>query len=205
MEERALECGLQSNGQASSSFVLSIQGRANVLLLVLHAAMQVLKKISLKVHHDHPSVSGWSRFVEDLLQCCVIHCRIQRDTANKGKYPRLEMYAKMNLLDVYVKRMQWLGCHPFDPRNTLQKMNREVVVQNALATFKKTLQEVRENDQINLWHETLHETLHEAHHLEARMETARCIALGELNKPPFEEEAFKIFRTKPTKFRGADL
>ncbi|KFH68964.1 hypothetical protein MVEG_05766 [Podila verticillata NRRL 6337] len=163
--------------------------------------MQVLKKISLKVHHDHPSVSGWSRFVEDLLQCCVIHCRIQRDTANKGKYPRLEMYAKMNLLDVYVKRMQWLGCHPFDPRNTLQKMNREVVVQNALATFKKTLQEVRENDQINFWHETLHE----AHHLEARMETARCIALGELNKPPFEEEAFKIFRTKPTKFRGADL
>lgn len=107
--------------------------------------------ISLKVHHDHPSVSGWSRFVEDLLQCCVIHCCIQCKAASRGQYPWLKTYAKMNLLDIYLKCMQWLGHHPFDLHNILQKMNREAVVQIVLATFKRTLQEIQENDQINLW------------------------------------------------------
>ncbi|KAF9967370.1 hypothetical protein BGZ70_009832 [Mortierella alpina] len=193
MENLARECGLPPDGHAGSSFVRSIQGRCDVLLLVLHTAMQVLEKISIKVYHDHPSVSGWSRFVEDLLQCNDVHSRMLRDAAAKGKYYRLEMHAKMSLLDIYVKRMQWLGHRPFDRRHILRKLNREAAVQDTLVQFKMTLQEIQVGDQIDLWRECLPK----ARLLEARMVTARKTALGELKYNPASGEGkLEIMRFK---------
>ncbi|KAF9942868.1 hypothetical protein BGZ67_009962 [Mortierella alpina] len=197
MENCASECGLPPDGHAGSSFVQSIQGRCDVLLLVLHTAVQVFEKICLKVYHDHPSVSGWSRFVEDLLQCCVVHSRILRDAAANGKYYRLEMHAKMGLLDIYLKRMQWLGHRPFDRRNILRKLSREAAVHNTLVQFKRVLQDIQAGDQTDLWIECLPEI----GLLDAGMETACKVALGELKyKPTSEEVRSEIFRLKPIEF-----
>ncbi|KAF9275882.1 hypothetical protein BGZ68_010450 [Mortierella alpina] len=184
MEDCARECGLPPDGHAGSSFVRSIQGQCDVLLVVLHAAMQVLEKISLKVYPDHPSVSGWSRYVEDLLQCSVALIRILRNAAAKGKYYRLEMHARISLLDIYLKGMQWLGHRPFDHRNVLRRLHREAAVQDLLVLFKRTLQEMQDGDQTNLRNERIRRTLL----LEAGMETARKIALGELKYKPASEE-----------------
>ncbi|KAF9105258.1 hypothetical protein BGX27_009708 [Mortierella sp. AM989] len=196
MEEYARECGLPPDSQAGSSFVRSIQGQVNVLLLVLHVTMQVLEKISPKVYHDHPSLSGWSKFVEDLLQCCIAHSRTLCDAAIKGKYLRLEMYTKMNLLDVYLKRMQLLGHRPFDKNNTIQKQKRKDAVHDALTLFNKTFEEIGESDQIDLWMYSLPKT----NHLKSQMEIAHKIALGEIKKPPSKEAQLEIFRTKHTEF-----
>ncbi|KAG0028964.1 hypothetical protein BGZ82_008172 [Podila clonocystis] len=193
MEECARECGLPPDGQAGSSYVRSIQGQVNVLLLFLHAAMQVLEKICLKVYHDHPSAFGWSRFVEDLLQCCVNHSHILHDAAIKGKYLRLEMCTKMNLLDVYLKRMQWLGYCPFDKHNTLQNQKRKDAVYDTLTLFSRTLAEIRYIDQIDLRIKFLT-------HVKAQMETACKVALGELKKTPSKEAELEIFRTKQAEF-----
>ncbi|KAG9321050.1 hypothetical protein KVV02_000380 [Mortierella alpina] len=197
MECCASECGLPPDGHAGSSFVQSIQGRCDVLLLVLHTAMQVFEKICLKVYHDHPSVSGWSRFIEDLLQCCVVHSRILRDAAANGKYYRLEMHAKMSLLDIYLKRMQWLGHRPFDRRNILRKLSREAAVHNTLVQFQRVLQDIQAGDQIDLWIECLPEI----GLLDASMEMACKVALGELKyKPASEEVRSEIFRLKQIEF-----
>ncbi|KAF9998185.1 hypothetical protein BGZ79_008145 [Entomortierella chlamydospora] len=195
MEECARECGLPSDGQAGSSFVRSIQGRADVLLLILGVTICVFEEISLKVYHDHPSACGWYTFIEDLLQCCVDHSHILRDAAIKGKYIRLERYAKVSLLDVYLKRMQLLGHRPFDRYNTLQKKKRNDVVYDVVTLFDRTLAEIRDIDKINnLWMGSLPK----AHHLDAQMGTACKVALGELKKPPSGKEKPEILRNKQT-------
>ncbi|KAF9952377.1 hypothetical protein BGZ72_006327 [Mortierella alpina] len=193
MEECARECGLPPDGHAGPSFVQSIQGRTDVLLLVLQTAMQVFESICLKVYQDHPSVSGWSKFIEDLLQCSVVHSRILRDTVAKGKYHRLEIHAKMSLLNIYLKRMQWLGHRPFDKRNILRKLNRDAAVHDSLTPFKRILQEIQESSQNDLWKECLPK----ARRLEAWMETACKIALGELKyRPSSAEGEPEFFRPK---------
>ncbi|KAF9559903.1 hypothetical protein EC968_006426 [Mortierella alpina] len=183
MEERARECGLPPDGHAGSSFVRSIQGRCDVLLLVLHTAMKVFEKISLKVYHDHPSASGWSKYVEDLLLCSAVHNRMLRDAAVQGRYYWLEMHAKMSLLDIYLKRMQWLGHRPFDRRHILRKLNREAAVNDTLTQFKTIFQEIQDGDQTKLWKEHLPRT----RLLNTRMERACKIALGELKYIPAHE------------------
>ncbi|CAO3568932.1 unnamed protein product [Mortierella alpina] len=196
MEDRARECGLPPDGHAGSSYARSIQGRCDVLLLVLHTAMQIFGKISIKVYHDHPSVSGWSRFVDDLLQCNVVHSRMLRDAAVKGKYYRLEMHAKLSLLDIYLMRMQWLGHRPFDRRHPLRKLNREAAVQDILVLFKKNLQEIQDGDQIDIWKEWQPT----ARLLDARMATACKIALGELlYNPASDDGKLEITRFKQIK------
>ncbi|KAF9157254.1 hypothetical protein BGX20_004037, partial [Mortierella sp. AD010] len=175
MEECARECGLPPDGQAGSSFVRSIQGRVDVLLLILGVAICVFEEISLKVYHDHPSACGWYTFIEDLLQSCVDHSHILCDAAIKGKYVRLERYAKVSLLDVYLKHMQLLGHRPFDRYNTIQKKKRKDAVYDAVTLFNRTLGEVRDIDKINnLWVGSLPKL----HHLDAHMETASKVALG---------------------------
>ncbi|KAF9381053.1 hypothetical protein CPB97_007983 [Podila verticillata] len=197
MEECARECGLPPDGKAGSSYVRSIQGQFNVLLLVLHAAMHVLEKISLKVYHDHPSASGWYKFVEDLLQCCIVHSRILCDAAIKGKYLCLEINTKLNLLDVYLRHMQWLGYRPFDRYNALQKKKREHAVNDTLTLFNRTLEEIIYSPHIDSWTDFLPKTkLYKA----AQMESARKIALGELKRSPSEVTKLDIFRTKQTEF-----
>ncbi|KAF9210554.1 hypothetical protein BGZ59_009291 [Podila verticillata] len=202
MEECARKCGLPPDGKVGSSYVQSIQGQFNVLLLILDAAMQVLEKISLKVYHDHPSASGWYKFVEDLLQCCVVHSRILRDAAINGKYLRLEINTKLNLLDVYLRHMQWLGYRPFDRYNALQKQKREDAVNDALTLFNRTLEEIIYSPHIDPWMNFLPKTkLYKA----AQMESACKIALGELKKSPSEVAQLDIFRTKQTEFWRAGL
>ncbi|KAG0046738.1 hypothetical protein BGZ83_008088 [Gryganskiella cystojenkinii] len=200
MEECARECGLPLDGKAGSSYVQSIQGQFNVLLLVLHAAMQVLEKISLKVYHDHPSASGWYKFVEDLLQCCVDHSHILCDAARKGKYLRLEINTKLNVLDLYLRHMQLLGYHPFDRSNALQKQKREDIINDVLTLFNGTLEDIIYRPNMDPWTDFVPKT---KHYKAVQMESARKIALGEQRKSPSEVVELEIFRTKQTEFRRA--
>ncbi|KAF9184971.1 hypothetical protein BGZ51_003009 [Haplosporangium sp. Z 767] len=96
-----LECGLPSDGHGGSSYVDSLQERTNILLLVLSQAFIALDAVGVK--------SGWYWFVEDLIQCCYIHTSILLEAAKNGNYARSETYARLNRLDLIVKRVRWIG------------------------------------------------------------------------------------------------
>ncbi|KAG9063296.1 hypothetical protein KI688_004178 [Linnemannia hyalina] len=191
-DECCCECGLSPDHQAGSSFVQAIQGRSNVLLLILHAALQALEK-------GGGIGSGWYWFVEGLLLCCAVHAGIQRDAAIKGHYPRIEMCAKMNLLDVLYKRLKWIGRRPFDKRSPEQQQLRQKAVDEVLEQFMNTLKEIEDSDQIglrNMW-------LPKARELESSMVTAVKIALCQLDQPLTQAEKFEVFRAMQIELHGA--
>ncbi|KAF9139293.1 hypothetical protein BGX30_008146 [Mortierella sp. GBA39] len=191
-DECCRECGLSPDHQAGSSFVQAIQGRSNVLLLVLHAALQALEK-------GGGIGSGWYWFVEGLLLCCVVHAGIQRDAAIKGHYPRIEMCAKMNLLDVLYKRLKWIGRRPFDKSSPEQQQTRQKTVDEVLEQFMTTLKEIEDSDQVglrNMW-------LPKARELESSMVAAVKIALCQLDQPLTQAEKFEVFRAMQIELHGA--
>ncbi|KAF9161285.1 hypothetical protein DFQ26_004686 [Actinomortierella ambigua] len=194
MDDCARECGLSPDGNTGSSLVRSVQGRTNVLLLVLHAARKALDD-----KNSGGISSGWYLFVEDLIQCCIVHAGIQRDVAKKGNYPRIEMYANMHLLDVYLKQMQWLGRRPFDMNDPEQKQARQKVADAILEPFMDTAQLIHNSDQVGLRQECMSKALD----LESHMVTAYKVALQQLNQPLTKEEKFQVFHAVQASLAGS--
>ncbi|KAF9975512.1 hypothetical protein BGZ73_000816 [Actinomortierella ambigua] len=194
MAECARECGLSPDGQSGSSLVRSIQGRFNVMQVILHAAQQVLE------HKSSGGInSGWYLFVEDLIQCCLAHARIQRDTASKGNYPRIETYANMSLLDVYYRQMQWIGLRPFDNTDQVQLQTRQKAADAVLGPFMDTLRWIKINENIGL----RNECLPKARDYESRMVTAYKIALQQIQSPLTKDEKLQVFRAIQAKLGGS--
>ncbi|KAG0254458.1 hypothetical protein DFQ27_006824 [Actinomortierella ambigua] len=193
-DECARECGLSPDFQAGSSLVRSIEGRTSVLLLILHAAFQAMNMGSAGGIH-----SGWYWFVRDLMECCLVHARIQRDAAAKGNYPRIEMYANMHLLDIYYKQMQWIGRRPFDKDDSGQQRIRKEAVDAVLKPFMDTLLLIRNSQNIGV----RDECLPKARKLETRMVTMYEVAMCQRNQPLTQDEKFEVFRAVQATLGGS--
>ncbi|KAF9970611.1 hypothetical protein BGZ73_006658 [Actinomortierella ambigua] len=185
MGECTQECGLSPDGQAGSSLIKAIQGRANALMLILHAAFQ-----ALGMSQAGGASSGWYWFVQDLMQCCVVHAHIQRDAAIKGNHPKIEMYANMNLLEVYYKKMQWIGLRPFAKEDPEQEKIRQKAVDAVLEPFMDTLKLIKDSQHVGV----RDECLPKARKLESRMVTMYQVALYQLCQPLTQDEKFEVFR-----------
>ncbi|KAF9093273.1 hypothetical protein BGX23_003500 [Mortierella sp. AD031] len=112
-----VECGLQADGMSGSSFVDSLQERTNILLLVLAQAQAALDK-------DNNVSTGWYWFVEDLIQCALVHANLTQDAAIKGIFPNQETYAGLHRLTLLCQGVQWIGRKPLpaDPKAQASRM-----------------------------------------------------------------------------------
>ncbi|KAF9100396.1 hypothetical protein BGX29_006633 [Mortierella sp. GBA35] len=99
-----LQCGLQADGKSGPSFVDTLQERTNILLLVLAQAQAVLDKNNVS--------TGWYWFVEDLIQCALIHANLTEEAAINGIFPRHETNAGLNRMTLLCQGVQWIGRKP---------------------------------------------------------------------------------------------
>ncbi|KAG0223692.1 hypothetical protein BGW41_005428 [Actinomortierella wolfii] len=187
--ESARECGLSPDHQAGSSFIRAIQGRTNALLLIMQAAVEAMEK-------GGEINSGWHWFVDDLLQCCLIHAVIQRDAAIKGCYHRIEMCACMTILNVLYRRMKWIGRWPFDKSDPKQLQTRQMAIDQVLEPFMAALRAIENSDRLRA------EYLPKARQIESEIVTATKVALHQLHQPLTESEKFEIFLALQVQLSG---
>ncbi|KAF9159201.1 hypothetical protein DFQ26_006819 [Actinomortierella ambigua] len=108
IDDCARECFLSPDGQTGSSYVRAIQGRSNVLQLILHAALHAMDKTG-----GNPTTTGWYWFIDDLLECCLAHVEVLRKAAILGVYPKLKLCAETSAMFLRSMRLMWIGRQPF--------------------------------------------------------------------------------------------
>ncbi|KAG0209061.1 hypothetical protein BGX28_000161 [Mortierella sp. GBA30] len=176
-----LECGLPLDGQGGSCYVNSLQGLTNVLLIVLTQAFAAFGHVDAS--------TGWYWLVDDLINCTMTFASIFLEDAEKGKFERHKVYARVSRMNVAYRRMQWLGRKPM-PSNEKAKKQRLKRVDETLEAFLSDNTEIRQNCPLGI----IQECLSRADVLEEKMEDAYTVARGDaLYVPLTEEEKMQVF------------
>ncbi|KAG0001862.1 hypothetical protein BGZ79_004031 [Entomortierella chlamydospora] len=110
-----LECGLPRDGHSGSSFVDSIQERANVLIFLITKVGSVISRLD-KNNAKSGTNSGWYWFMEDLLLCARVHVEKLQTTAREGKRDRTAAYASVMRMDLIIKTVQLIASKPLPQR-----------------------------------------------------------------------------------------
>ncbi|CAO3568679.1 unnamed protein product [Mortierella alpina] len=176
-----LECGLPVGGHGGSSYVDSLQGRLNVMLLVLAQAFVALNTVSVS--------TGWYWFVEDLIRCTLAHVEILFEAALNGKFERHAAYARANRMGLMYKRMQWIATKPMPSEEGARAIRLECI-DKTLERFMADHKELKDNCPLGI----KVECLQRADALEEKIVDAYKVARDEtVYKPLTNEEKFQVY------------
>ncbi|KAF9940948.1 hypothetical protein BGZ65_005598 [Modicella reniformis] len=183
IEACILECGLPRNGHGGSAYVDSLHECANVLVLILAQAWAVVNKMG--------ATSGWYWFVEDLLQCTLVHADKLRDAAISGKYERQNAYSRVIRMDVICKMTQLMG-RKFLPAEENEKKEKLKKVDELTEQFLADLKVLWEDCPRGI----KDECIERATEMEEKMTVAIKVARDETRYIPLtQDEKVMLFRT----------
>ncbi|KAF9358251.1 hypothetical protein BGX34_008994 [Mortierella sp. NVP85] len=185
------ECGLPRNGHGGNAYVNSLHESTNVLVLILSQAFAVAGKKDI--------MSGWYWFVEDLLECTMVHAEMLMETAVNGKFERQAAFARLIQMDVRCKMVQLIGRTPI-PTDKDEKRMRFKKVDDLTEQSMIDLEAINNSCPLGI----KAECVQRANSLEEKMARAVRIARGEAPYSPLSyDEKVMLFRAMSSELRGS--
>ncbi|CAO3565269.1 unnamed protein product [Mortierella alpina] len=186
-----LECGLPLDGQVGSCYVDSLQGLANVLLVVLAQAFAAFS--------DVEASSGWYWFIEDLINCAMTYAHILLEAAEKGKFERHKAYARVIRMELSYKRMQWLGRKAMPSKDEAKKQ-RLKRVDKVMELFMSDLKAIKEGCPLGI----IEDCTERSEALETKIVDAYNVARGDaLYNPLTAAEKAEVFTAMQQTLSGS--
>jgi hypothetical protein len=145
------------------------------------------------------ATSGWYWFVEDLLECALIHANMFRDAAIQGRYERQESYARVSRMDVMCKMVQLMGQKPV-PSDQEEKKAKLKKVDDLTDQFMVDMKALKERCPRGI----RADCINRVDKMDEKMARAIKIARGESDYIPLtEDEKIEIFRAMNEGLQGS--
>jgi hypothetical protein len=144
-------------------------------------------------------MSGWFWFVEDLLECTLVHAEMLLENAEQGRFDRQAAYARVTRMDVLCKMTRLMGRKPL-PTDGAELRERRRKVDELTEKFHSDLHEINTRCPLGI----KEECIQRATAMEEQMVVAIGVARGEAPYVPLtREEKVMLFNAMNTELSGS--